>query len=52
MHEENQFRDETNVLHQGGYVAVLEEDGGCPGSNVVWNRLRLGLEGNVASDWM
>ena len=28
VHEEIQFSDETNVLHQGGCVAVLRERGG------------------------
>lgn len=41
VHEEIQFSDETNVLHQGGCVAVLRERGrgGGPGSNAVLDRL-------------
>lgn len=45
VHEEIQFSDETNVLHQGGYVAVLggkRKEGG-PGSNTAWDQFGPGL---------
>ncbi len=39
VHEEIQFSDETNVLHQGGIRGGPGGGAGSPGSDTVWDQL-------------
>lgn len=54
VHEEMQFGDETNVLHQGGICGGPGERGGGPGLKEVWDQLGLRLPehgSRLVSDW-